>query len=179
MIPRVDEMTEPVVVGRYYLVPTVRYPYFGSIQDWPVIGPRHNDVEFFDFHWQHYHIDGRFLTARQRHFIGKRNLRNWLNVVSATPLAYCLPMQYSVMPHPAPVWKRRKCHFAALPYPFRHVSFVNELRHAYRGARLRGPCKVCPHRGAPLASLAPDADGLITCPAHGLRWKVDTGEAVP
>ena len=41
MTQRIDELREPPVVGRFYLVPTVRYPYFREkLEDWPVLGTR-------------------------------------------------------------------------------------------------------------------------------------------
>ncbi|HEY4344123.1 MAG TPA: Rieske 2Fe-2S domain-containing protein [Parvibaculum sp.] len=33
----------------------------------------------------------------------------------------------------------------------------------------------CPHMGAPLDHVEPDADGCITCPWHGYRFNVATG----
>lgn len=39
-----------------------------------------------------------------------------------------------------------------------------------------------PRRRAPrivdLRQVAPDSDGVVTCPGHGLQFKADTGEPV-
>ena len=35
----------------------------------------------------------------------------------------------------------------------------------------------CPHRGTPLNAVAPDENGAIHCPAHGLKWAA-TGELI-
>lgn len=36
----------------------------------------------------------------------------------------------------------------------------------------------CPHMKAPLAGIAPDGDGCITCPWHGYRFDIATGLSV-
>ena len=62
MIQRIDDLREPPVVGRFYMVPTVRYKWRYRMSDWPVIGPRHNDAMLLNFKPMHYHVDGRFIT---------------------------------------------------------------------------------------------------------------------
>ena len=55
---------------------------------------------------------------------------------------------------------------------FSGVPWEAALRDAYCGQRLRGT--VCPHRGADLRGFAPGADGMVTCPLHGLRFHVES-----
>jgi hypothetical protein len=31
-------------------------------------------------------------------------------------------------------------------------------------------CRICPHKGINLNSIAPDADGNKVCPGHALKW---------
>lgn len=45
------------------------------------------------------------------------------------------------------------------------------------GSGLVGLCDVCPHAGARLSGGAVE-DGVITCPAHGSRFELSTGERV-
>lgn len=45
------------------------------------------------------------------------------------------------------------------------------------GAGLVGVCDVCPHAGARLSGGAVD-DGVLTCPAHGSRFRLAGGERV-
>ncbi|MHB1534240.1 MAG: Rieske (2Fe-2S) protein [Acidimicrobiales bacterium] len=45
------------------------------------------------------------------------------------------------------------------------------------GASLVGIANVCPHAGATLSD-GPYEDGILTCPAHGSRFDVATGERV-
>ena len=64
------------------------------------------------------------------------------------------------------------------PYDPAQVPWLDELRQAYRNRRLDQEM-TCPHRGAPLAGLQPDADGNVTCPLHRLRWNLKTGRMAP
>ncbi|MBX3488887.1 hypothetical protein [Parvibaculum sp.] len=41
MTARIDMLNTPAVVGHFYLVPTIDYPWGGRRDIWPVIGPRH------------------------------------------------------------------------------------------------------------------------------------------
>jgi len=50
------------------------------------------------------------------------------------------------------------------------------FRRAFAAARLK-PGMICPHKGVCLKSM-PVIDGVVRCPAHGLRWNAETGEAV-
>lgn len=61
----VDRLTSPPIVGQYYLVPTVEWKWYSWVRRWPVIGPRHNDEQFFKFPLQHHHIDARFVRINE------------------------------------------------------------------------------------------------------------------
>ena len=52
------------------------------------------------------------------------------------------------------------------------------LSAAYRDARLVNGT-ICPHRGADLRGMKPDADGCVRCPLHSLRWNLKTGRLAP
>lgn len=195
-LQRIDELTAPPVIGKRYLVPHVLYPWLhhGEHQPrlWPVIGPKHDDDKHLQFPWQHYHVDGRFLNAREWALAGKYIAESY-----AIPPAFVtgpettiagVPLQrvkdhrdHSVIPHPEPVYRPRVCR--------RHVPYVSLVTRAESPflrlwAAFEGkPCSraggvmICPHKGAPLSGIAPDADGNITCPLHGLRFTPD-GQAV-
>lgn len=54
-----------------------------------------------------------------------------------------------------------------------HPSFVTDPEHI-RNSRLKHKCVrngKCPHRGYDLTKEHPDADGVVTCPLHGLKFK--------
>ena len=41
----------------------VRAQWCHTRADWPVLGPRHEDADHLNFPYQHWHIDGRFVSA--------------------------------------------------------------------------------------------------------------------
>lgn len=184
-IERADRQTAPLVEGRFYLVSTVRGSWFGKIADWPVIGPLHEDREIFNFPWVHYHVDGRFLPRRPE----------WKVVETFSRPLHVGSTNSSL---PRPVLRPRKCIRAHVPYcisgagTYRDTRPIEALRERYAGHQ----CKhgkggwICPHRNAPLGSIAPapdtirDAAGpriglVITCPLHGLRIEAETGIVLP
>lgn len=171
---RVDEMTEPPELGRHYLVPSILYPWYGWERYWPIIGPRHADAEIFNFPREHYHVDGRFLTKRERDFAGDYAGRyggHWWVTVAGTPLSYASEPGGNDKPHPPIEWRRRQCLTPIVPHPGGIAKGFLELRRAFEGRsvpRVDGRL-TCPHRGADLSTMQPDDQGIITCPLHGLR----------
>lgn len=174
MIQRIDQLTQPPVIGRHYLVPTVRYPFRGKVNDWPVIGPRHEDAEIIGFPDNHYHLDGRFLSLRQVDLVaidapGYDGLEYG---VAGRPLCYASNSLHPD-PHPPVIWRRRLCRrHLGYPTEIAMMLWLPQLIEAYAG-HILGPHRICPHRGAPLASIKPDDHGVVTCPLHGLRWRAD------
>jgi hypothetical protein len=165
-----SDLREPPVVGRFYLVPVVRdYPYCGFKGEWPVIGPKHTDVEFIQFQHEHYHIDGRFLTAAQERWV-----TNYYSAQSLEWILGGLPLCHlgSVLPKGRPVLVRRKCRRASYGYAHSDKEAIRAL-HAHYGEpdaiKLDDGRKLCPHRKADLTQFPPDAGGFVTCPLHGLR----------
>jgi nitrite reductase/ring-hydroxylating ferredoxin subunit len=179
-------MTTPPVEGEFYLVPcvhvTAEHIKAGGCDGmspgwWAVMGPEHEDAKFFDFPHRHWHYDARFLSASQVRNRGRRSHRVTLGeheFILGFPLT-----NHGTLG--APEMRRKRCR-SATP-PAWHVTLPNlpKLERALRteGRTLRGNCKVCPHRGFPLASMPVEADGGITCPGHGLRWHAETGEMLP
>lgn len=164
-LERVTELTEPPVVGRSYLVPCVRYAWFHWRSLWPVFLPRHNDREFFDFDYQHYHVDPRFVSRRYYHL--SRQGREF----------FSSPLTHRDAPEPVlEGYFKRLCRRDMRTYPYSHVAAVRAIRRHYEGVQCeRGPAGwICPHRRTPLGSF-PVVDGVVTCPLHGLRVAADTG----
>jgi nitrite reductase/ring-hydroxylating ferredoxin subunit len=171
---------EPLIEGRTYMVPCVHYSWFGREDWWPVIGPRHNDKRFLRFPWQHYHVDGRFLTKRQMSF-AKRQGR-WVGGGSIAETVAASPL-FSMgrgEPAPAPTMKRRKCTSASIPYTAHGQQPIRDLAAHYAGRQCRASEQgwVCPHQQTPLGSIQP-VDGVVTCPLHGLRIDCRTGVVLP
>jgi hypothetical protein len=165
---RVDRLTAPPVVGRYYLVRIVRGFFFGLKDDWPVVGPQHDDVEFFRFAVPHYHVDHRFVRCSDERAIERQSSVFHGRTDFGEPLS-------------APRWSRRKCvrtWFGSIIPATRHVNTapLHDLRAAFAGKQCAKSVGgfVCPHRNVPLGSIEQSA-GVITCPLHGLRIDARTG----
>ena len=204
-LQRIDLLTEPAAVGRWYLVPTVEYVWMGRRDAWPVLGPRHNDADHLRFPASHYHVDARFLSARRFRQIEEEcavgifgDERPVLGHIAGSPLSYKLPgrprtremstaeADAGQYPHPAPVWKRLLMKRDA-PFPrvwvedHKRAGNFRSLFAAFAGqTAARGKHGlICPHKKFSLGGVPPDADGIVTCPLHGLRICVATGEVEP
>ena len=187
--PRIEDITGTPIEGEWYLVPTVRGKWHGSgrrwqVADWPIIGPPHNDKADFNFEPMHYHVDGRFVALSiQRHlFNGTFDERpagvpdGLLHPGKPTHWLHASPLQTNPRCNaaglPAPVWRRRRCVHARIPYPLGDVPAFKALRIRWSNKPARRDADghvVCPHRKVSLRNIAPDPDGMITCPLHGLR----------
>jgi hypothetical protein len=180
MIQRLDELTEPVEVGKWYLVPTVTAMWNNQIEAWPVIGPQHNDSQCLDFEHQHYHPDCRFLVGP-----GPENFWFW-RAAMASPIQSNTKVNPEGLPKP--MWKRRKCKRLSNPaLPKLMADMAGSRWKGWvchfdmwegRQARHDGRGWVCPHRSVPLADHAA-VDGVITCPLHFLRIDAATGVVRP
>ena len=174
----IADLREPPVVGRYYLVPCIRWKWHGMVADWPVNGPLHHDREGIGFDPVHYHIDGRFLTAKQARLAFRRE--SWMVAppINANPLCnlYGAGPYTSGMPV-RPTLQRRRCSRASYAFEVpEHRTEAWGLKDRY-GSPATAICrkdgrKLCPHRKVDLSQFLPDADGIVTCPLHGLRVKV-------
>jgi hypothetical protein len=173
-----SDLREPPVVGRFYMVPAIYYRWNGKDGHWPVVGPLHEDVEFFGFRPHHYHVDLRFLTASQFKLATRSGWRRPLSsvmasdaehAVAAQPLA-CLDLP---IPRGRPALIRRRCRLSSREYAFPNEPAIQKLNEHYGSPaapiRLCDGRLLCPHRKADLSTYAPDANGVVTCPLHGLR----------
>lgn len=166
-------------IGKFYDVPCVKaLPRFnlgaGLI---PIFGPLHSDAEFIKFPAPHWHIDFRFLRKRAWP-------RMWRVMVSGEKACYNHVAQKDpnwgepILDHSFGVQTRKmQCKREWPTYPYELAQWLPALESAFAGARLK-PGLVCPHKGIPLESCPRDGD-VVTCPGHGLRWNVKTGELVP
>lgn len=181
---RLADLREPPIVGNYYLVPVVeRYPWHGRIGDWPVLGPLHEDREFFNFTEAHYHIDIRFVSARQHKFIVERTPWTYRTTDDASDAALTVsgtPLQSrgSPLPYGRPILRRLRCKRESVPTSLLSYATVarDKMIAAYGNPALpicrRDGRKLCPHRKVDLSSFPPDAAGIVVCPLHGLRVQV-------
>lgn len=179
MIERLSDLREPPVVGRFYLVPVVRdYPYFGRVDIWPVLGPKHEDAEFINYPHHHYHLDARFLTAEQEAWMVRRGrFIAGLEDDDAALIAVVgrSPLNYDGVPLPKgrPKLAPRKCRRLTYGYAYSDRPQIEALRKHYGNPvdaiRLDDGRALCPHRKADLTQFPPDEAGVVVCPLHGLR----------
>lgn len=163
---------EPYVIGKRYLVPMVMWSYRGEPERWwPVLGSFHNDVEDIGVSDWHFHIDYRFLSRKHLRIGRDTDFRG-----SSIPFAYRNIMTFEEKPETSIKW--RKCRrLYPERYPVPEVRWMAALQQRYEGKQLTDDMK-CPHRGASLVGLAPDADGCVACPLHGLKWNCETKRLV-
>lgn len=185
MIPRIDEMNEPPVVGQFYMVPTVTGNWHGRAATWPVLGPKHNDLGHLNFEPVHYHIDARFLTDRAWSALDEATFYGAAAEIAGAP--FVETDRYGKTCNSLDVtYRRRRCarpsigHVMASGFAGIHPDFV-AMHAAYLGHQCpKGPQGwICPHKGVALGSIQPEPDGTIVCPLHGLRIDAATGLVVP
>ncbi len=160
-ILRVTEVKEPLIIGKFYLVPCVTMPVdiegFKAGKPIPVIGDLHADPSL-GVSQLHYHYDRRFIKPE-------------IHVGFVVSVRVCATGEEI---HPKNIfWKRRKCYCNSLSLP---DSFCPILEAEFGQCRLIN--RRCPHKNIPLNGLQPDSDGNVICPGHGLKWNLATGQLV-
>lgn len=186
------DLQGPPVVGRTYLVPTVRHRWHGVSGTWPVMGPRHEDPEL-NFPWRHHHVDARFLTPAQARTV-RRVYGRMVDASGRAPVAEGDLLALAVAASPLreelgetmaeAVARPRVCVATGHDYPVGRslglptFARLHEAHAGRRCARDAAGRLVCPHKGFVLDSLAPDAGGRVTCPLHGLVVDLASGTVV-
>ena len=183
---------EIFVPGKFYRRPCIRTVWPGEPDSprWlPILGPLHEDREIINFPAHHYHVDFRFLHQRDREsdqlLVHQIHPVYLLTVTTATPVGAGFDrIRLHQLPNaqfPAETYlstRKRRFSGAYPPYPNQQAPWLEQLHHAYQDAVLKDNL-VCPHRGADLSGLQPDQDNCLTCPLHGLRWSLSTGQLAP
>lgn len=166
-------------MGKFYMVPVIdAVNYCGISGPLPVIGPRHTDHDHFNFPYPHYHIDTRFLTARERSKVASFFGAGDANYTAGR---MTLSNMHGSIPTGMPGLAKRKCTSVDQHYYHGHEGAVQALRASYPDAQaiVRPDGRLlCPHRKADLSQMAPDADGRVTCPLHGLQVCVRARAAI-
>lgn len=185
MAERITNLSAPPVVGRRYLVPTVEWLWRGDKpRAWPVFLPLHDDARFFDFKEEHYHADPRFIDTRIWRGMGADVW--WDAGRSGDPIALKIAQRTPIAPHrrgdyarplPPLVWRVMTCKRTVLDYQFSDAPAVEKLNEHYAGHQCKRARSgwVCPHQNWPMGSVEPDANGVITCPLHGLKVDAVSG----
>lgn len=159
-------------IGRYYNVPCLLSK--GGLRGWvPINGPLHEDNEDIGFEPQHWHIDWRFVTARQlQRATANHHTEERLRRIHGRVL--CLDS----VRNPEPEIRRLMMKREMPPYMVvSRIPWIGALERKFALAKL-SLCLICPHRGISLAEIKPDAEGNVVCPGHGLKWNVATRSLV-
>lgn len=176
-------------VGKFYSVPCIKT--VAALKDgwrsiWrgefiPVTGPLHRDVGPVNFPWLHWHVDLRFVSATVYKELGDGQ-SEYARPVQKHPLHWSEGGHHNSKENlddsfveGEVVQRRLKCKRTLPIYPYKQARWLPKLECELKDARLKG--MVCPHRGIPLDGCPLDGD-VVTCPGHGLRWNVKTGELV-
>lgn len=194
-------MNQPIPelqLGKYYTRPCIRAYWWVSQSQptwWPVLGPQHTDAGIINFPHQHYHVDYRFLSQRLRNAIDRTANGERIHPIYVQPIATVWPEPIPGHGYTKPVnlddmalsdipqsqwfqWRRLRFKTDQLPpYP-PGVPWLDALQDAYAHARL-SKGRICPHQGADLSGIKPDAAGIVRCPLHGLCWDWQTGQLAP
>lgn len=189
MVPRLSDLREPPLPGRFYLVPVIRWKWLGVLAEWPVFGPAHQDADFFAFPHRHYHFDPRFVAKGLAARV-EMGFYNWSGGYTLPQLTQGYPLaplhgSGDQLPKGRPPLARRRCQSAEWAYGFSERQTVVALRRHYGddgiaaadAITLRDGRKLCPHRKADLSSLPCGEDGIVQCPLHGLRVRVRSAAA--
>lgn len=179
MIPNVEECSD-VVVGCYYMVPTIRRsdkleetPQHPRVV--PVLGTLHEDVEVIGFKDRHWHPDRRFISQEWLDYAWN----HWGNIFTPCPTHTYSPGRLRVPESDWPLWfdngpRKMKCKRLVDSASFPVVTWHKQLETKYKDNRLRN--MICPHRGISCVGVKAEADGGVVCPGHGLKWNPATGE---
>lgn len=157
---------ENLTIGRFYQVPTVRGQFHWILDDWPVLGPLHQDEEIIKFPDLHYHFDFRFLNTWQYKYFQELRLQ---------PVHRWVLTEHSGVKLGPVIYRKKKCRRLMPGFPQIMGGWLTALAEAYKNHTFKD--MICPHKGASLRGLPVDAEGCITCPLHGLRWHVASGKS--
>lgn len=179
MIPKSADLREPPEPGRYYMVPTVEYIWLNRLSVWPVNGPVHHDREI-GFPALHFHIDARFLTRQQLAWLDSFDA-DWARYSSLNgrPMSEITEARWSGLRWPfqplprRATLRKRRCIMATYAWTVpEDLTASMGLAPRYPDAKAIHKAdgrQLCPHRKVDLSQFPEDADGLKTCPIHGLR----------
>ena len=164
------ESPRNVIIGSYYWVPCVHTAF-----DWtrkmgwiPVIGPPHIDPEINPTLGQHLHHDARFLSDRQINSMFGPGCRDVQVVRKLLTFVVLNPTEVQL--------KLRKCWRQMPDFPWKNAQprWLPALSRLYEHCRIDPANPICPHRRLPLVGV-PNAEGVVVCSGHGLRWNLITG----
>jgi hypothetical protein len=168
-------------------VMTAKHRYDDSIlyNEIPILGEAHTDAELGN-PYKHFHVDVRFVDQLELHSIGHKPTDIY------EPAFLAIGRETEDLDPNYEYIIERKPRECLRPWPKRLLSesstkeseyvelFASGMRQIqlrYIGKRLNPECMKCPHRGTDLTG-APIINGKLYCPAHGLKFDMDTLECI-
>jgi hypothetical protein len=193
---RVDQLTQPPIVGQFYDVPCigVEQPAVSSLRrscsrellPWmsedefawveslrPVLLPYHADPEMGE-PIGHFHIDLRFLSDLRLHDLTQFVKATLQRELSPPELLYFVDvMPILENPSAALTWVNLQCHRQMPEFPADTAQ--DPVSFAYLQSFVGQPldCGRCPHRGVYVASGQRTQSNQVVCPGHGLLIDLD------
>ena len=147
-------MAGPLEAGKWYWVPSVALgPLYHRYL--PVINNLHVDE---GLGIPHYNFDGRFFPKKMRRLYFNAERQN----VALAEAPVTLQVHRCLRIEPLP-----EEYYAGSVYSMFETACTNKIMENM----------TCPHRGTDL-STCPVVGGIVTCPSHGLRWRVSDGVLV-
>lgn len=181
-LDRIINIKSPPEIGSWFSVPCYPFPALPKQQrnrksrrkewEWlcPVLLPAHEDSKLLNFPFWHYHVDFRFFTdnALNKYWENISLIR--MDLVEIKKELFnsiqILLTQENTPDYSRIVW-RDMMYQRHLP---NSTVSLRPLEEAFKNYKLK--CLKCPHKGVNLSDRIPDENGIITCPSHGLRFKV-------
>ena len=167
---RLIENTTDPQIGDFFIVRTVEFKRNNMLLKWPVFAKSHSDKDYQPE--EHYHIDWRFMTEsimlEHRKYYQNLYPNYWkdLNAEYFEPIM----KDTEVISESYEKWKYLR------NFDFPKEQFIKiEKKMIDCGAKMKN--MRCPHHGTNLTSCKP-VNGVVTCPQHGLRWNIKTGELI-
>lgn len=146
----------PVVIGDWYWVPSLPIVHCKK-KFVPILPTLHADEGQAR---EHYNLDQRFLTRRQRYYSLGPSVQT-VFLPTGSPPVLALHQCTRSVPHIKDYYDG---------------DLYKMIERGCSDGRTMTDMR-CPHRGVDLTSC-PVVDGIVTCPAHGMRWRVSDGSMV-
>lgn len=178
---RIVDLIKPPTLNEKYVVP--HYPvilgHIGKRQKkWyvPVLLPAHDD-KLLGFPFWHYHIDFRFFSTSDLVNYRERFITKYHNVPKEYWAAFLSNINAINTYSNTPEFKSIKW------FPKKYVNSdikinveLSVLQDKFKGKTYK--CDKCPHKGINLLDQIPNENGIITCPAHGLKFQKQNNKII-
>jgi len=178
----IEGLTSPPVIGETYVVPCVLGqvynigPHLIPLAWWPVILPSHQDTKYlpkFRTNWKD--VDGVWTEIEETYYEENKNDNIHIHADPRfAPEENYMPYEiknqdwHTILTQESEIEYREMICLRDMPVQRLFTGFGKKFVEDHKGKKVK--CGRCPHKGVVLSSM-PVIHGIITCPAHGLRFK--------